>query len=189
MQTVAVLFARSDSIYKALPGCDVYDIERDARRWPGGAPVVAHPPCRAWGRLRAFAKPRHDEKDLARWAVAQVRNGAACWNTLSHQPCGRTRACLEAKSETTLAAGPCQFINGGLVIELRSAHGFTSSALNLGRCRTSRCALGSRIAAYGWTSGAPMGRTSAKATPTINRFLAMQNASTRPPSWLCGWSN
>ena len=73
MQTVAVLFARSDSIYKALPGCDVYDMERDARRWPGGAPVVAHPPCRAWGRLRAFAKPRHDEKDLARWAVAQVR--------------------------------------------------------------------------------------------------------------------
>lgn len=73
MQTVAVLFARADSIYKTLPGCDVYDIERDARTWPGGAPVVAHPPCRAWGRLRAFAKPRHDEKDLARWAVSQVR--------------------------------------------------------------------------------------------------------------------
>lgn len=73
MQTVAVLFARSDSVYKTLPGCDVYDMERDARTWPGGAPVVAHPPCRAWGRLRAFAKPRHDEKDLARWAVTQVR--------------------------------------------------------------------------------------------------------------------
>ena len=73
MQTVAVLFARADSVYKTIPGCDVYDIERDARTWQGGAPVVAHPPCRAWGRLRAFAKPRHDEKDLARWSVAQVR--------------------------------------------------------------------------------------------------------------------
>ena len=73
MQTVAVLFARADSVYKTLPGCDVYDIERDARTWPGGAPIVAHPPCRAWGRLRAFAKPRHDEKDLARWAASQVR--------------------------------------------------------------------------------------------------------------------
>ena len=58
---VAVLFARADSNYKAL-GCDVWDAERDARRWPGGDAVVAHPPCRAWGRLRAFAKPRPDEK-------------------------------------------------------------------------------------------------------------------------------
>jgi hypothetical protein len=71
--TVAVLFARSDSVYKTLPGCDVWDIERDARWWPGGGPVVAHPPCRAWGRLRQFAKPRDDEKELAPWAVDRIR--------------------------------------------------------------------------------------------------------------------
>lgn len=70
---IAVLFARADSVYKQLPGVDVFDVERDARTWNGGCPVVAHPPCRAWGRLRKFAKPRPDEKDLARWAVAQVR--------------------------------------------------------------------------------------------------------------------
>lgn len=54
---VAVLFARQDSTYKALSGVDVYDIDRDARTFQGGMPVVAHPPCRAWGRLRAFANP------------------------------------------------------------------------------------------------------------------------------------
>jgi hypothetical protein len=70
---IAVLFARADSYYKTLPECDVWDAERDARKWPGGCPVVAHPPCRAWGGLSHMAKPRHDEKDLARWAVAQVR--------------------------------------------------------------------------------------------------------------------
>lgn len=70
---VTVLFARSDSVYKSLPGCDVWDAERDARRWPGGSPVVAHPPCRAWGRLRALANPRADEKQLAIFAVSQVR--------------------------------------------------------------------------------------------------------------------
>jgi hypothetical protein len=70
---VAVLFARSDSHYKQIPGADVWDIERDARRWQGGAPVVAHPPCRAWGRLQHFAKPREDERELGVWAVDQVR--------------------------------------------------------------------------------------------------------------------
>lgn len=79
--SVAVLFARADSNYKALPGTDVWDIERDARRYRGQAPVVAHPPCRAWGRLRALAKPRPDEKELAIFAVAEVRR---CGGVLEH---------------------------------------------------------------------------------------------------------
>jgi hypothetical protein len=70
---IAVLFARHDSIYKTLPGCEVYDIDRDARSWQGGSPVIAHPPCRMWGRLRAFAKPREGERELCLWAVEQVR--------------------------------------------------------------------------------------------------------------------
>jgi hypothetical protein len=73
MDTVAALFVRSDSIYKAMPGVDAWDAERDARSWPGGCSVVAHPPCRAWGSLSYFAKPRPDEKALAPWAVEQVR--------------------------------------------------------------------------------------------------------------------
>jgi len=70
--TVAVLFARADSIYKTLP-VDVWDEARDARGWPGGSPLVAHPPCRMWGRLRQFANGGHDEKMLAVGAVAHVR--------------------------------------------------------------------------------------------------------------------
>lgn len=73
MSDIAVLFARADSYYKALSGVDVWDAERDARNWPGGSPLVAHPPCRAWGRLRQFAKPREDEKMLAVMAVMAVR--------------------------------------------------------------------------------------------------------------------
>jgi phytoene dehydrogenase-like protein len=72
MTNVAVLFARRDSIYKDL-GCDVYDADRNALTFPGGKPVVAHPPCRAWGRLRHFARPREGERELALWAVTQVR--------------------------------------------------------------------------------------------------------------------
>ena len=89
---VAVLYARQDSIYKQIPGCDVWDAERDARAWPGGSPVVAHPPCRAWGRMRHFAKPRHDEKSTAINAVAAVRRfggvlehpaGSSLWGAAS----------------------------------------------------------------------------------------------------------
>lgn len=70
---VAVLFARRDSIYKTIPGCDVWDIDRNALNWPGGTPIVAHPPCRAWANLAHMAKPRPGEKELAIWAVDQVR--------------------------------------------------------------------------------------------------------------------
>ncbi len=83
---VAVLFARADSVYKTLPGCDVYDIDRDALTWPGGCPVVAHPPCRAWGQLRYWAKPRDGEKELALWAVEQVRR----WGGVLEHPARST---------------------------------------------------------------------------------------------------
>lgn len=73
VRPVAVLFARHDSHYKALHGVDVYDEARDARTYDGPAPVVAHPPCRAWGRLRQFANPAPHERNLARLAVALVR--------------------------------------------------------------------------------------------------------------------
>lgn len=69
---VSVLYVRADSVYKTL-GVDCWDIDRDARTWPGGNPIVAHPPCRAWGRLSWSAKPRPGEKELAIRAVEQIR--------------------------------------------------------------------------------------------------------------------
>ncbi len=71
--TVAVLFARRDSCYKLLPDLDVWDQDRQAQHWDGGASVIAHPPCRAWGRMRQFAQPLGEERDLALFAVQQVR--------------------------------------------------------------------------------------------------------------------
>lgn len=70
---VAVLFARADSHYKALPNVEVYDMERDARTYDGPWPVVAHPPCRGWGAFAWRANVRPDERNLARLAVALVR--------------------------------------------------------------------------------------------------------------------
>lgn len=82
---VSVLFARSDSCYFDLVD-DVWDAQRDARGYTGSNPVVCHPPCRGWGRLRHWAKPRPDEKALALFAVEQVRR---CGGVLEH-PWGST---------------------------------------------------------------------------------------------------
>lgn len=79
MSTVAVLFARADSVYKTLPGTDVWDEARDARKWTGGLPAVAHPPCARWGRYWGGApsqRPRlklGDDGGLFELALAQVR--------------------------------------------------------------------------------------------------------------------
>lgn len=71
---VAALFARRDSVYKAIAGVNVYDIERCALTWPGGEMCIAHPPCRAWGRYSHWAKPRIGEKELGLYAVECVRS-------------------------------------------------------------------------------------------------------------------
>lgn len=81
---VTVLFARKDSIYKTIPECDVYDADRDALTWQGGSSVIAHPPCRAWGQMRGLAKPREGERELAIWAVEQVRR----WGGVLEHPKG-----------------------------------------------------------------------------------------------------
>lgn len=70
--SVAALFVRRDSVYKSL-GVDCWDIDRDARLWPGGVPCICHPPCRAWGQLSHMAKPRPDERELAIWSIHQIR--------------------------------------------------------------------------------------------------------------------
>ncbi len=71
--SVAALFVRSDSIYRSIKGVQVWDAARDAFNWPGGYPVVAHPPCGQWGRLRAMAKPDQRQRSAGPFAVDQVR--------------------------------------------------------------------------------------------------------------------
>lgn len=82
--TVAVLFARTDSVYRSLPDVEVYDIERDARTFAGGMPVVAHPPCRAalWPRPGAVSWCGDGEHDVRLRIVRIVLTIAH----LDHQP-------------------------------------------------------------------------------------------------------
>lgn len=73
-RTVAILCAASGGVYCGMEGVDVYTPERDARTFPGGVPIVAHPPCRGWSAfLRNQAKPVEGELELGLWCAAQLR--------------------------------------------------------------------------------------------------------------------
>jgi hypothetical protein len=45
---VAALFVARGGVYYGLPDVDPWDEERDARKYHGLEPVVAHPPCQLW---------------------------------------------------------------------------------------------------------------------------------------------
>jgi hypothetical protein len=48
---IAALFVETDGPYFFLDQVDPWDDRRDARRYCGPWPVVAHPPCQLWGRF------------------------------------------------------------------------------------------------------------------------------------------
>ena len=79
---IAVLCVRPHTIYAQFPECDLYDRARDARTYPGGLPIIAHPPCRAWGKLRGQAHIDEDEKAMCIWIAGQVR----AWGGILEQP-------------------------------------------------------------------------------------------------------
>ena len=75
----AALFVRKDSIYKSLLGAArCWDYDRDALTYAGPWPVVAHPPCGAWGRFRRHVERKsgrmaEQERECGLFAVATVQ--------------------------------------------------------------------------------------------------------------------
>lgn len=56
---IAALYVDPTGCYAGLDGVELWDEARDARRYDGPHPVVAHPPCQRWGRFwhGSTAKP------------------------------------------------------------------------------------------------------------------------------------
>lgn len=75
---IAALFVQTGGCYFGLPDVDPWDEPRDARKYAGPHPVVAHPPCDRWHQLSAVNNARWGYKineDDGRFAsaIASVR--------------------------------------------------------------------------------------------------------------------
>jgi hypothetical protein len=76
---IAALFVQTDGCYFGLPNVDPWDERRDARKYAGPWPVIAHPPCERWGRFwhGSTRKPHQfrlgDDKGCFAAALASVR--------------------------------------------------------------------------------------------------------------------
>ena len=70
----AALYVDSERGPYASLSIDVWDATRDATTYPGPGPVIAHPPCGPWSRLRHMCGPELlAQEGLGLVAVAQVR--------------------------------------------------------------------------------------------------------------------
>jgi len=56
---IAALYVQPRGCYSGRPEIDPWDEARDARRYEGPHPVVAHPPCRLWTNFAALNFKRY----------------------------------------------------------------------------------------------------------------------------------
>lgn len=72
---IAALFVARNGAYWNLPNVDPWDEKRDARKYAGPWPVVAHPPCASWCRLAGLRE--------ARWGLKRGEDGG-CFESALH---------------------------------------------------------------------------------------------------------
>jgi hypothetical protein len=58
---IAALYVAPNGAYAGIPGIEVWDEARDARKYAGPWPVVAHPPCARWCKMAPVNLARYGQ--------------------------------------------------------------------------------------------------------------------------------
>ncbi len=87
---IAGLFVQPDGAYSGLPDVDPWDEERDARDYAGPWPVVAHPPCKRWGRFwhGSTRKPHQFKLGADKGCFAAALTAVRNWGGVLEHPEG-----------------------------------------------------------------------------------------------------
>lgn len=87
MTRIAALFVETDGAYYGLPDVDPWDIRRDARKYDGTDPVVAHPPCFLWVNMAAVNWKRY-QRERPAWYPGGTDGGCFASALASVRRCG-----------------------------------------------------------------------------------------------------
>ena len=119
---IAALYVASDGPYAGLDGIDIWDVARDARRYAGPYPVVAHPPCDRWCQMAPVNQARYghrvgDDGGCFAAALDAVRR----WGGVLEHP-ALTLAWAAHGLPRPLSAGWSATFCGGWVAQVEQRH-------------------------------------------------------------------
>lgn len=119
---IAALYVATDGIYFGIPDVDPWDITRDARKYTGPHPVVAHPPCDRWCQMAPVNQARYGHKigedgGCFASALAAVRR----WGGILEHP-AVSLAWPTFRLQKPTAVGWQRCVDGGWVAQVEQRH-------------------------------------------------------------------
>lgn len=123
----AALYVQPDGCYSDLDSIDAWPEERDARKYEGVLPVVAHPPCQLWGKMAKvnFARwgGEHNKPGNDGGCFLSALNSVLIWGGVLEHP-AQTYAWKEYGLTKPEKGKWVKCSNGGYVCEVwQSAYG------------------------------------------------------------------
>ena len=89
---ISALFVERGGCYWMVPGVDAWDAARDARKYQGPNPVVAHPPCNLWVNFAALNFQRwggeHNRPGNDGGCFASALDSVRKWGGVLEHPAG-----------------------------------------------------------------------------------------------------